>query len=128
MKTIPLSDLSLLEKWLTRLGSDQDGEAANAGRQATAILTKHGFTWSELLRKQVQVDIEPAAEPSREAIIAVTNAKVQRALDTLRGVDLGNFSHYITSLDAKWAKDNYLTQPQREALFKAYDRYLKEQR
>lgn len=126
-KVIPLAQLALLEKCLGMLGSDQDGEVLNAARKSAKILKDHGFTWAELLRKQVSVDFEPApaSGDDRAQMVAATNAKVQTALDTLRGVDI-RAKDFIASLDEQWSRKNYLSINQRSALFNTYDRYKRD--
>jgi len=121
-KTMSLEKLALLEKCLMMTTSDQAGEAANAIWKANKILSDHRITWRELLSKQLGLsNDEPVGVPTDP--VAATNAKIQRALDTLRGVNLGNFSQFIESIDAKWSQDKYLSPAQRKPLFEAYDNY-----
>lgn len=123
-KTISLEKLALLYKCLLMTTSNQAGEAANAIWKANKILSEHNITWSDLLQKQVGLaDSEPL--PAGGDVQTATDAKIQRALDALRGIDMGNFSNFIESLDAQWTNRKYLSPAQRKPLFEAYDKYMR---
>ena len=126
MKSLTITQLNLIEKLLGKSTSDNDHEAAAAIRAAHKILKDAGLTWGQLLRKQVgtvsqYTDDGPAG--AADDVVAATNAKVQKALDTLRGVDLGKFNDFIASLDKQWSEKKYLSPAQRKPLFEAYEKH-----
>jgi hypothetical protein len=122
-----IDQLKLLEKLLGMTTSANDNEALVAMRKANQLLKDNRITWGEILRKQVTVAVSqftddgPAAAPTD--IVAATNAKVQDALDFLRGRDLGKSNDFIASLDKQWAEKKYLKPEQRKPLFEMYERH-----
>lgn len=121
-----IDQLKLLEKLLGMTTSVNDNEALVAMRKANQLLKDNRITWSEILRKQVTVAVNtytdngPAAAPTD--IVAATNAKVQNALDFLRGRDVGKMNDFVSSLDKQWAEKGYLSPAQRKPLFDLYER------
>lgn len=121
-KVVSIAQLTLLEKCLGLLGSDQDGEVLSAARRVAKIMRDNDLTWAEVLRKQVSIALPTndggPVEAAQSDVVAATNRAVQEALDKLRGKRLGNVEDFINSLDEQWARDKYLSQNQRAALFK----------
>jgi len=139
VKTIPLPKLHLLTKLLAMTASANDGEALTAIRKANDILKEHGFTWQEVLSKQVgatsgnyqsaqggsDFSMRAHEQDDRASVVERTNAHIDKCLDTLRGKDLGKFTDWIKSIDDQWARTRYLSPDQRRPLFAAYERHAK---
>lgn len=133
MKTIPLTDLTLLAKCLGMTASAVDPEALAAVRKANTILAKHHFTWDELLRKQVGVlqstndlgvgyDDEPYEEDVAERFNRdkpVAQLSIDDAFSYMRDRDVGSFRGFLTSVEKFYRERGYLTRAQRQSLFKA---------
>lgn len=49
LASLPARDLDRLQKLAGLLGSDGDGERANAARMCTNLLREHGLTWRDAL-------------------------------------------------------------------------------
>lgn len=120
MKTIPLSQIPLLEKMLGMTTSSVDAEALVAIRKVNRMLKEHDITWKDLLSRQISAvdSFEPAPATSVEE---ATNKRVQAALDELRGVNLGKVQEFFDSLDEQWSRQRYLSPDQRRGLFKVYE-------
>lgn len=120
-----LTQLNLLSKLLNLTASSNDAEALAAARKANQLLRDARVTWDQILRKQVAVSRPHDEGPEVSDDEDGTREHVQRCLDTLRGMDLGDFSRFVASLDKQWATRGYLSPDQRRPLFAAYERHVR---
>lgn len=124
LKSIPLSELSLLKKFMGMTTSPHDGEALTAMRKANAILAKYKLAWSDVLSRTVEIrqqvyhtDPGPAGSTPEEMSIPT---QIRMAFDELRGVQMSpSFRSYIDSLEKDFIRKHYLSPDQRAPLFKA---------
>ena len=116
-----LADFSKLKKLMMLTNSDSDHEALGALRKANALLAANNVDWDRVFGRTVQVVNEFEAEPEdadpgvarlREA------ARIEAAFETLSEVR-GGFSDFVTSLQDQWEKRRFLSERQKEVLFKA---------
>ena len=117
-----LKDFELLKKFMGSAMSEQDGEALNALRMANRILQKENLTWAKVLDRSLKVeyDIEEAP-PHRD--VSDRSAEIEEAFSFLARQDLPESTeNFIHSLSEQWTKRRSLSQAQREALFKVYNR------
>ena len=117
MTTITTKEFQTLKKMMDLTFSQNDGEALNAMRAANALLAKHDLNWKSVLERVVSVDVEAAPyEPPAE------RTQTQRAIDDAFEALRDDWSPFIASLYDQWEKKQWLSQPQRAALFKNVDR------
>jgi len=128
-KTMTIQELSKFEKLLAMTNSSNDAEALVAIRKANKMLADARITWKELLSKQVAQEGDGMeAGSAAPDVNKATDNHIQHCLDTLRGVDLGDFSNFIKDLDKTWNDCKYLTPGQRKPLFDAYKRFKEKNR
>jgi len=128
-KTMTIQELNKFEKLLAMTNSSNDAEALVAIRKANRMLAEARITWKELLSKQVTQEGDGMeAGSAAPDINTATDNHIQLCLDTLRGVNLGDFSNFIIDLDRVWKQNKYLTPGQRKPLFDAYKRFKEKNR
>lgn len=128
--TIKLAEFLRFKKFMSLTTSDVDAEALAALRQANKVLAANSLTWEMVLSKVVKIDgpeIEEFTQPNngdpqdedkvraRVRAAAIDDA-LQKVLDNTAA---GSFRDFILSLEEQWRSKNWLTAPQREALFRA---------
>lgn len=135
---MPVKDFRQLEKVMMMTTSDNDAEALSALRMGNAILKKHGYNWSSAFKRLVKVEnplegyiSEPSAEPTRstgshaykdESLHESRKRAIREAFEELDGVNLGNQEGFVASLKEWFEEKGWLTDGQRESLFRVVDR------
>lgn len=115
-----LKDFNTLKKIMARTTSDNDAEALESIRAANRLLASESLTWQRVLDKTVSVrhEIEDVPRDFDFAGGVDINATFERALDKATG----SFRDFLLSLQEQWEEKAWLSESQKDALFKAAER------
>lgn len=115
-----LKDFSTLKRLMMLTTSDSDAEALAALRKANALLLANGVDWDRVFGRTVQVinEFEPAPDDDPDQERTRGAGMIDAAFETLAEVR-GGFADFITSLQDQWTKRRFLSDKQKEALFRA---------
>lgn len=118
---LSLKEFTTLKKLMALTTSTNDCEALVALRKANAVLAAHQLTWEQVFSRIVKVDgpaIEDVSQtdaPRSSSMEREIEAALQTLVDTTKE---GSFRDWVLDMAAKWEKDHYLTQGQREAVLR----------
>ena len=114
-----LKDFDRLRKTIGMTTSASDGEALNALRAANKILADNKVTWEDVFKRLVTIDVEAGPEEtprdSRDVSSAFTDIFA-------RGNLKGDFATFMDSLYHQWTTNHYLSDAQKDAVFKSAKR------
>ena len=123
MAALPRDEINRLIKVLGLLGSTYDGERVAAAERATAILKKHGATWSDVIDRsppndpndEIDLDVIPDDGMDDATLCAYANA-------FLAGDEAGDFDLGDTSFIRDLVRANHWTARQRTGFVKSLRR------
>lgn len=108
-----ITEFRQLKKTMMMATSSVDAEALTALRHANTMITRHGYTWEQVLDRviKVEVPIEAAAGGDEDAL----NALFEEAMSNASG----SFLETLESIYEQWENKGFLTPRQREVVERA---------
>lgn len=116
MGKMSIDKFNQLKKVMQQTTAENDNVALMALRKANSVIAACGYTWEDIFNRLIKVDVPlvPVSEgPSLKDTIRTAFNEV------LSSDPKGSFADFISSLSEQYDSKGFLTQNQKDALFKA---------